>query len=98
MSRKPPRVHVSLTKAESDLVEQVAALTQARPTAVIRNALAVYTWFVRQAMTGARVTARRATGEEVTLATSELRVLEARGAKLSPGALGALGRALATEP
>lgn len=95
MSKKPTRIQPSLTQAESDLVEQVAALTQTRRTDVIKNALAVYTWFVRQAMTGARVTARKQTGEDVTLETPELTALEARGVKLSPEELGALGKALA---
>lgn len=95
MSRKPRRIQSSLTQAESDLVEQVAALTRTRPTDVIKNALAVYAWFVRQTMTGARVTARTPSGEEVTLETPELTALGARAAKLSPEALAALGKGLA---
>lgn len=95
MSKKPTRIQPSLTQAESDLVEQVAAMTQTRRTDVIKNALTVYTWFVRQAITGARITARKPTGEEVSLETPELTALEARGAKLSPEELGLLGEALA---
>jgi hypothetical protein len=35
------------------------------PSADLRvNALAVYSWFVRQAVTGARVVARKPTGEQ----------------------------------
>ncbi len=53
------RIQPILTKSESDLVDQVAELTQAKSTEVIKNALAVYHWFVRQAITGARVVARK---------------------------------------
>jgi hypothetical protein len=46
-----------LTKGESELVDQVAELTHTKWTEVIRNALAVYHWFVRQLVTGARIVA-----------------------------------------
>ena len=45
----------------------------------MKNAIAVYHWFVRQAITGARVVARKPTGEEVTLETAELAAPRARG-------------------
>ncbi|MBZ5514877.1 MAG: hypothetical protein LAN62_08540 [Acidobacteriia bacterium] len=90
------RIQPSLTKSESDLVDQVAELTHAKRTEVIKNALAVYHWFVRQALTGARVIARKPTGEEVSLETPELTSLEGRGNKLSPEELGLLARKLAT--
>lgn len=88
------RIQPSLSKAESELVDQVAALTQTKRTDVIKNALAVYTWFVRQAITGSRVTARSPTGEEVVLETPELTALEAKGSKLSPRELGTLAKGL----
>ena len=69
-------IQPSLSKTESDLVDQVAELTRTKRTEVIKNALAVYHWFVRQALTGATVMARKPTGEVVTLETPELSALE----------------------
>src|SRR3990170_2373158 len=90
------RIQPVLTKGESDLVDQVSELTHTKRTEVIKNALAVYHWFVRQAVTGARVVARKPTGEEVSLETPELTSLEGRGNKLSPAELGLLGKKLAS--
>jgi len=84
-----------LTRTESELVDQVAELTHAKRTDVIKNALAVYHWFVKQAITGARVVARKPTGEEVALETPELASLEGKGNRLSPEELGLLARKLA---
>jgi len=78
------------------LVDQMAELTNAKRTEVIKSALAVYHWFVRQALTGSHVVARKATGEEVTLETAELAVLEGRGSRLTPEELGVLADELAT--
>ncbi len=89
------RIQPVLTKTESDLVDQVAQLTQSKRTDVIKNALAVYHWFVRNAVTGARVIARKPTGEEVELETPELVSLEAKGQRLSPKELGLLAKKLA---
>lgn len=89
------RIQPSLTQAESDLIDQVAELTQTKRTEVIKNALAVYHWFVRQAVTGARIVARKPTGEEVSLETPEFSMLESKGAKLSPEELAVLARRLA---
>ena len=89
------RIQPSLTKAESSLIDQVAELTQTKRTEVIKNALAVYHWFVRQAVTGAHVIACKPTGEEVTLETPELASLESRGRKLSPKELSRLAKRLA---
>ncbi len=88
------RTQPPLTKAESSVVDQLAELTQTRRADVVKNALAVYTWFVRQAVTGARVIARKPTGEEVTLETPELSSLESRASKLSPKELGVLAKKL----
>ncbi len=90
------RIQPVLTKTESDLVDQVAQLTQSKRTDVIKNALAVYHWFVRNAVTGARVIARKPTGEEVELETPELVSLEAKGQRLSPKELGLLAKKLAS--
>ena len=90
------RIQPSLTKAESSIVDQVAELTHTKRTEVIKNALAVYHWFVRQAVTGAHVVARKPTGEEVTLQTPELASLESRASKLSPKELGLLAKKLAS--
>ncbi len=89
------RIQPSLTKAESELVDQVAKLTQTKRTEVIKNALAVYHWFVRHIITGAEIIARKPTGEEVSLETPELVVLESKGSKLSPEELGLLAKQLA---
>lgn len=89
------RIQPVLTKTESELVDQVAELTHAKRTDVIKNALAVYHWFVKQAVTGARVVARKPTGEEVSLETPELAALEGKGNRLSPEELGLLARKLA---
>jgi hypothetical protein len=90
------RVQPVLSPAELELVDQMAALTHAKRTDVIKNALAVYHWFVRQAVTGGRVVARKPTGEEVTLETPELTALEGRGNRLSPEELALLAEQLAT--
>ena len=94
------RIQPSLTKAESELVDKVAELTQTKRTEVIKNALAVYNWFVRQAITGAKIVARKPTGDELSLETPELAALEGKGSKLSPKELRLLGKELAatTDP
>lgn len=70
------RVQPVLSETEAAIVSQLASLTRTKRTEVIKNALAVYRWFVRQAVTGARIVARKQTGEEVTLETAELAALE----------------------
>jgi hypothetical protein len=89
------RVQPVLSETEAALVEQMAEITRTKRTDVVKNAIAVYHWFVRQAITGARVVARKPTGEEVTLETAELAALEGQGHRLSPEELGLLGRQLA---
>lgn len=84
-----------LTPTELALVDQMAELTRSKRTDVIKNALAVYHWFVRQALTGSRVVARKPTGEEVALETAELAALEGKGNRLSPEELGVLAKELA---
>ena len=92
---KTQRIQPVLTKVEVELIDVMAQLTQTKRTEVIKNALAVYHWFVRQAVTGARVVARKPTGEEVCLETPELSSLEGRGNKLTPEELGLLAKRLA---
>jgi hypothetical protein len=89
------RIQPVLTPTELVLVDQMAALTGSKRTEVIKSALAVYHWFVRQALTGSRVVARKPTGEEVVLETAELAVLEGKGNRLSPEELGLLAKRLA---
>ncbi|HUK52331.1 MAG TPA: hypothetical protein VL099_03465 [Candidatus Binatia bacterium] len=89
------RIQPVLSPAELALVDQMAELTRSKRTDVIKSALAVYHWFVRQALTGSRVVARKATGEEVALETAELAALEGKGNRLSPEELGLLARQLA---
>jgi hypothetical protein len=89
------RLQPVLTDTEKALVDQMAQLTRTKRTDVVKNALAVYHWFVRQAITGARVVARKPTGEEVTLQTPELAALEGEGHRLSPAELGVLAKRLA---
>jgi hypothetical protein len=90
------RLQPVLSPAELALVDQMAELTQSKRTDVIKSALAVYHWFVRQALTGGRVVARRPTGEEVALETAELTALEGKGNRLSPEELGLLAKQLAS--
>jgi hypothetical protein len=89
------RIQPVLTPTELALVDQVAALTGSKRTEVIKSALAVYHWFVRQALTGSRVVARKPSGEEVALETAELAVLEGKGNRLGPEELGLLAKRLA---
>lgn len=90
------RVQPVLSATELALVEQMAELTQSKRTDVIKSALGVYHWFVRQALTGARVVSRKPTGEEVTLEVAELTVLEGKGNRLTPDELGLLAKQLAS--
>ena len=89
------RIQPVLTTTELALVDQMAELTGARRTEVIKSALTVYHWFVRQALTGGRVVARKPTGEEVAIETAELAILEGKGNRLSPEELGLLAKRLA---
>ncbi len=73
----------------------MAELTGSKRTEVIKSALAVYHWFVRQALTGSRVVAHKPTGEEVAIETPELAVLEGKGNRLSAEELGVLAKRLA---
>ncbi|HYN09788.1 MAG TPA: hypothetical protein VES67_20565 [Vicinamibacterales bacterium] len=85
-----------LTATELALVDQMAELTQSKRTDVIKSALTVYHWFVRQALTGGTVVVRKPTGEEVALETAELAALEGKGNLLSPEELGLLAKQLAS--
>jgi hypothetical protein len=85
-----------LSPAETALVDQMAELTGSKRTDVIKSALAVYHWFIRQALTGGQIIARRPTGEEIALETAELAVLEGKGVRLSPEELGLLAKQLAS--
>lgn len=89
------RVQPVLSATELALVDQMAELTHSKRTDVIKSALGVYHWFVRQALTGGRVIARKPTGEEVALETAELSALEGRGNRLGPEELGLLAKELA---
>jgi len=89
------RVQPVLTQTELALVDQMAELTHSKRTDVIKSALAVYHWFVRQALTGGKVVARRPTGEEVVLETAELAALEGKGNRLGAEELGLLAKQLA---
>jgi hypothetical protein len=89
------RIQPVMTKQETELIDQMAQLTQAKRTDVIKHALAVYHWFVRQAVTGARIVARKPSGEEVELQTPEITALESKGHRLSPEELGLLAKKLA---
>lgn len=90
------RVQPVLSPTELALVDRVAEITQSKRTDVIKNALAVYHWFVRQSLTGGRVIARRPSGEEVTLETAELSALEGKANRLSAEELGVLAERLAS--
>lgn len=92
------RIQPVLTPTELALVDQMAELTGSKRTDVIKSALAVYHWFVRQAITGSQIVARKSTGEEVAIETAELAILEGRGNRLSPEELGVLAKQLAAAP
>jgi len=89
------RIKPVLTESENALVDQMAALTRTKRSDVIKNALAVYYWFLRQAVIGARVVARKPSGEELVLETAELARLEGQGILLGPRELGLLAKQLA---
>ena len=89
------RIQPVLSPTELALVDQMAELTGSKRTDVIKSALAVYHWFVRQALTGGRIVARKPTGEEVAIETPELAALEGKGNRLSPEELGVLAKRLA---
>jgi hypothetical protein len=92
------RIQPVMTPAEIALVDQMAELTGSKRTDVIKSALTVYHWFVRQAITGSQVIARKPTGEELTLETAELAILEGKGNRLRPEELGLLAKDLAAAP
>lgn len=92
------KVQPVLTASELALVDQMAELTHSKRTDVIKSALAVYHWFVRQALIGGKVVARKPSGEEIALETAELSALEGRGNRLSPAELGLLAKHLASAP
>jgi hypothetical protein len=89
------RIQPVLSPTELALVDQMAEITGSKRTDVIKSALAVYHWFVRQALTGSQVVARKATGEEIAIETAELAVLEGKGNRLSAEELGVLAKQLA---
>lgn len=88
------RVQPVLSSSELALVDQMADLTGAKRTDVIKSALVIYHWHVRQALTGSSVVARKATGEEVSIQTPELAVLEGKGSRMSPEELGTWAKRL----
>ncbi len=90
------RVQPVLSETELALVDQMAELTRSKRTDVIKSALTVYHWFVRQALTGGRVVVRKPTGEEIALETAELAALEGKGSRLGPEELGLLAKQLAS--
>src|SRR6202521_1741855 len=92
------RIQPVLTPTEPALVDQMAELTGSNRTDVIKSALAVYHWFVRQALTGSRVVARKPTGGRLSFEGAELAALEGGGNRLSPEELGLLVKSLAAAP
>jgi hypothetical protein len=90
-----PRIQPVLSETETGLISKMATLTHTKRTDVIKNALVVYHWFLRQAITGARVVARTPSGEEVALETPELSALEGHAHLLTARELGALAKKLA---
>jgi len=94
------RIQPVLSPVELALVDQMAELTGSKRTDVIKSALTVYHWFVRQALTGGRVVSRTPAGEEVAIETAELAVLAGQGNRLSPEELGLQAERLAaaTDP
>lgn len=89
------RLQPTLSDTETALVNQMMALTGAKRTDVVKNALTVYHWFLRQAVTGAQVLARKPTGEEIVLQTAEFAALEGQAQLMSPEELGIVAKKLA---
>ena len=79
------RIQPALTQSEAELVDQMAQLTHAKRTDVIKNALAVYHWFLRHALTGASVAALTfydmAKSVSHGIVIKEVRLLEKTGGK-----------------
>lgn len=92
------RIQPVLSPSENALVDQMAELTSLKRTEVIKSALTVYHWFIRQSLTGSQVIARKATGEEVELETAELALLAGKGNRLDPPELGKLAQQLVDAP
>lgn len=94
------RVQPVLTPTETALVDQMAELTGAKRTDVLKSAITVYHWFLRQTLTGNRVISRSQSGQETALQTPELALLEGNGHRLPPQELGHLANQLAntTDP
>ena len=90
------RLQPVLNRSEEALVSQMAELTGAKKTDVIKHALTVYHWFLKQSVAGASVVARKASGEEATLHTPELALLEGQGVRLGPAELKRLAADLAS--
>ena len=91
------RVQPVLTPTELVLVDQGGRVNRSsKRTEVIRAQWqGLHHWFVKQAVTGSQIVARRPTGEEVAIETAELAVLEGKGKRLSPEELGLLAKQLA---
>lgn len=90
----PNPIDADFTPAERVVIDQLAALTQSNRADVLKKALAVYHWFVRQIISGSTVVARKPGGEESALVTPDLAHIEGQGNLLSPDELGALARKL----
>ena len=88
------RTQPVLSSVDLALVDQMAVLTGSKRTDLIKRALTVYQWFVRQSLTGSKVVARRASGAEDTLEAAELPVLPGKRNRLSPERLGAMAKQL----
>jgi hypothetical protein len=90
------RIQLALSAADMELLDAMAELTRSKRTDVVKSALGVYYWFIRQALTGGRVVVRKPTGEEVALETIELAALEGKGNRLTPRELSLLAKRLAS--
>lgn len=82
-------------RAEASKTVDRMAVTRSKRSDVIKNALAVCHWFVRQALVGSRVFARKPTGEETALETAELSAVEGKWKRQGPKELGLLAKQLA---
>ena len=89
------RIQPILSATEMEAIDKMAAITHAKKTDVIKNALAVYQWFLRQYISGAEVVARKSTGEEVVLETPEFGAVQGTSQRLDAHELGLLASKLA---
>ncbi|MCZ6515703.1 MAG: hypothetical protein O6850_07555 [Acidobacteria bacterium] len=88
------RIKPPVVRSETKLLDEAANLTSAKRADVAKHALAAYLWIIRQTIDGAKIVARKRSGDEATLECPELADLGGQGNRLSPKELGQLAKKL----